>query len=104
MPAEENEAVTNEVEKNATPATTSAEEEEKEANYEGNSADKTVVVSSSKPKASSGKLLRGLGSSLSRAISKATTGATASAESRPAPKLEDDPFPKGEPADEKPKE
>jgi hypothetical protein len=52
-------------------------------------------------------LLRGLGSSLTRAISKAASAAQSEKsddgdETRPAPKLEDDPFPNGEPADSKP--
>jgi hypothetical protein len=61
-------------------------------------------ATAAKSKGSSGKLLKGLGDSLGRALSKsagALSGSSSTA--RPAPKPEDDPFPNGEPTD-KPKD
>ncbi|HVA47529.1 MAG TPA: hypothetical protein VNH11_14255 [Pirellulales bacterium] len=102
MPAEEKEEMT--VEDTPAEKTVETPDEDAAANDETVADEEAASAAPARPKGAGGKLLRGLGNSLSRALSKASSGAAASNERRAPPKLEDDPFPKGEPADNKPNE
>jgi hypothetical protein len=85
---------------NATPPATSNEADDKPE-----PTDDAEGTATKKPGRSSGKLLRRLGSSLTRALTKAASDVDSEGEPRPAPDLADDPFPNGEPVDDnKPKE
>jgi hypothetical protein len=106
MPVEEKEVFGEEAATTSAPKPISTQEEKDEQKLRSevaSPADNIGPAKSSNPKRSSGKLLRGLGSSLNRALSRIASDTT-SDEARPAPKLEDDPHPNGEPADEKSKE
>jgi hypothetical protein len=70
-----------------------------EADNRPQSRDDAEETPTKKPGRSSGKLLRGLGSSLGRALSKTAGGADSAEQTRPPPDLADDPFPDGEPVE-----
>lgn len=102
IPAEEKAEMTDDAAaaEAATPATAGDEQA-----VDGGAETENAPAASPKSKGSSGKLLRSLGNSLGRALSKsAGNSGNGGAKARPAPKLEDDPFPNGEPSDTKPKD
>jgi hypothetical protein len=74
------------------------------ATSEPGSPDPVTDPASDKPaKANSGKWMRGLSNALSRAATKTLGGQSTEAAPK-QPKADDDPFPDGEPNEEKPKE
>ncbi|HEV3339839.1 MAG TPA: hypothetical protein VG125_05765 [Pirellulales bacterium] len=106
MPAEEREAIGDEAAENSAPAATAdtAGEKSTGAASSAEDAEPTTQPRAAKGGGASGKLLRGLGSSFGRGLSKAITAVGSEGPKRPPPDLADDPFPNGEPTEDKPKE
>lgn len=110
MPAEEKEKMAIDAPAEASPETPLADAKaEQPAKHDAATEapatnDEAAPATAGKSKGSAGKLFRGLGNSLSRALAKIPSADAPIETRREPPKLDDDPFPKGEPVDDKPHE
>ena len=99
MPAEEKEKLSIDAPGKDPAEAPAAEEPSKDEapNETAAASDEAAPADSEKPKKSGGKLFRGLGSSLTRALSKLPSTTPPAEEEPDPPALKDDPFPNGEP-------
>lgn len=105
MPAEEKEKMAIDApaeERSESPSADDKPEEpaKDDAASDADATNEAAPTESGKPKGT-GKLFRGLGSSLTRALAKLPSADTPAVEQREPPALKDDPFPDGEPSDNK---